>query len=519
MLHEVCSHFNNKMYRLEPDVSSGFCGLNYVRRLSVMPKSKSIKKKSHSGKNRTPISGHTRVGKQLLPPFAEMEGKVAFSSWTNERMPEMLWAVIVRAIDGQDFAISQFRRIINFIGNHERKEEFSDLTHTGISKIDSTIRAELIACITKHPDIARGLTILRLFNDLPAAADWLVCIPEHAPDIELLMTAVGQNLSHQSQEATDCRWLRLMAQLAAGKLHVPREMAEEWIGYPGVGDQKAVRPSIRASEIALTSMDPPDTTWADSFWLKAWHNTPCLVLNNETIAKPAVVPVTRTAISDLVEKLEEHWQGTHSTTSVDARHDSVFGIAFYALRLIDELLGVGVRNGILGRLGLRTLLEAYVSIHYLLHKDDEALWKKWRAYGAGQAKLNALRFDTDMDPPKFINIEWIEQIAGEDIWEEFLNIALGSWSGLDLRKLSEQSGCKDQYDTHYSWTSGYVHGTWGPVREAAFTTCGNPLHRMHRYPDQKSLPDIVSDAVDLANRILDDLNSAYPDFLHRIPAQ
>jgi hypothetical protein len=519
MLHEVCSHFNNKMYRLEPDVSSGFCGLNYVRRLSVMPKSKSIKKKSHSGKNRTPISGHTRVGKQLLPPFAEMEGKVAFSSWTNERMPEMLWAVIVRAIDGQDFAISQFRRIINFIGNHERKEEFSDLTHTGISKIDSTIRAELIACITKHPDIARGLTILRLFNDLPAAADWLVCIPEHAPDIELLMTAVGQNLSHQSQEATDCRWLRLMAQLAAGKLHVPREMAEEWIGYPGVGDQKAVRPSIRASEIALTSMDPPDTTWADSFWLKAWHNTPCLVLNNETIAKPAVVPVTRTAISDLVEKLEEHWQGTHSTTSVDARHDSVFGIAFYALRLIDELLGVGVRNGILGRLGLRTLLEAYVSIHYLLHKDDEALWKKWRAYGAGQAKLNALRFDTDIDPPKFINIEWIEQIAGEDIWEEFLNIALGSWSGLDLRKLSEQSGCKDQYDTHYSWTSGYVHGTWGPVREAAFTTCGNPLHRMHRYPDQKSLPDIVSDAVDLANRILDDLNSAYPDFLHRIPAQ
>jgi len=484
-----------------------------------MPKSKVSKKKSRSGKNRTPISGHTRVGKQLLPPFAKMEGKVAFSSWTNERMPEMLWAVIVRAIDGQDFAISQFRRIINFIGNHERSEELSDLTHTGISKIDPALRAELIACITSHPAIAEALTILRLFDDLPAAPDWMVCIPEHAPDIELLMTAVGQNLWHQSQEATDCRWFRLMAQLAAGKLHVPREMAEKWIGYPDVGDQKSVRPSIRAAEIAPASMDPPDTTWADSFWREAWHNTPCLVLNNETVAKPAAVPVTRTAVSDLIGKLEEHWQGTHSTTSVDARHDSVFGIAFYALRLIDELLGIGVSTGILGRLGLRTLLEAYVSIHYLLHKDDEALWKKWRAYGAGQAKLNALRFDTDMEPPRFINIEWIEQIAGEDIWEEFLNIELGSWSGLDLRKLSEQSGCKDQYDTHYSWTSGYVHGTWGPVREASFTTCGNPLHRMHRYPDQKSLPDTVSDAVDLANRILDDLNAAYPEFLHRIPVQ
>ena len=484
-----------------------------------MPKSKNPRRKSRSGKNRTPISGHTRVGKQLLPPFAQMEGKVAFSSWTNERLPEMLWAVIVRAIDNQEFAIAQFRRIINFIGNHERREELSDITHTGISKMDVALRTELIACITDHPAIAEGLSILRLFNDLPAAINWTACISEHAPDIELLMTAVGQSLWHQSQEATDCRWLRLMAQLAAGKLHVPREMAEEWIGYPDVGDQRSVRPSIRAMEIAPASMDPPDKTWADSFWLETWHNTPCLVLNNEAVVNPPTTSVTRTAISGLLGKLEEHWQGTHSTTSVDARHDSVFGIAFYALRLVYELLGNGVGTGILGRLGLRTLLEAYVSLHYLLHKDDDSLWKKWRAFGAGQAKLNALRFDADMEPPKFINIDWIEQIAGEDIWEEFLNIELGSWSGLDLRKLSERSGCKEQYDAHYSWTSGYVHGTWGPVREASFTTCGNPLHRMHRYPDQKPLPNTISDAADLVNRILNDLDTAYPGFPHRISAQ
>ena len=122
-----------------------------------MPKSKNRRKKSRSGKNRTPISGHTRVGKQLLPPFAKMEGKVVFSSWTNERMPEMIWAVTVRAIDDQDFAIFQFRRIINFIGNHERSEELSDLTHTGISKMDVALRTELIACITDHPDNSQAI--------------------------------------------------------------------------------------------------------------------------------------------------------------------------------------------------------------------------------------------------------------------------------------------------------------------------------------------------------------------------
>jgi hypothetical protein len=224
----------------------------------------------------------------------------------------------------------------------------------------------------------------------------------------------------------------------------------------------------------------------------------------------------QSSITEVVRKLEEHWQSTHSTTSIDARHDAVFGIAFYCLRLVDELLGIGVGTGVLGRLGLRTLLEAYVSLRYLLHQNDEVLWKKWRAYGAGQAKLNALRFDTEIEPPKYINIEWIEQIAGEDIWEEFLNIELGSWSGLDLRKLSERSGCKDTYDAHYSWTSGYVHGTWGPVRESSFTTCGNPLHRMHRYPERQTLPDTVSEAIELANKILDAVNEAYPQFEHRL---
>jgi len=30
MLQAVCSHFNNKIYRLGPDVSTGFCGLHYL---------------------------------------------------------------------------------------------------------------------------------------------------------------------------------------------------------------------------------------------------------------------------------------------------------------------------------------------------------------------------------------------------------------------------------------------------------------------------------------------------------
>ena len=80
-----------------------------------------------------------------------------------------------------------------------------------------------------------------------------------------------------------------------------------------------------------------------------------------------------------------------------------------------------------------------------------------------QGKPNSMRsgFDEYLEPPDYIDLDTIECIASEDIWEELLDINIAGWSGLDLRRISERSGLKDTYDKHYSWTSGYAHGMWG----------------------------------------------------------
>lgn len=484
-----------------------------------MPVSKKRKKKnkSRSGKNRTSLQDHKKVGKQLQSAFAQIGDKMTFSSWSNDRLPEMIWAAVIRVIDDQDYAIFEFRRILKFIGEHKSKEDLSDITLTGIAKLEETLREELIGFILENEATASALTVLTLFENLPACDTWIKLLPKSQPYLGILMSAVGFNLPHQSQEATDCRWLRLMAQVITGKFQIPREMAEQWFGYPYKGDLKAIRPSIRASEIIHNPFEEKDLTWPNSFWEEAWMKSPCLALMEEKEVTINVEDaVSRADVTALIQKLEEHWSNTHSTTGIDARHDSVFGITFYVLRVLDELLGIGIGTGILGRLGLRTILECHISLRYLLTKDNDDLWKKWRSYGAGQAKLNALRFDELMDAPKHIDIKTIETIAGEDLWEEFLNIELGSWSGLDLRKLSEKVGVKDAYDAHYSWTSGYSHGTWGPIRESCYETCGNPLHRLHRYPKQQNLPDTITDACILVDAVLDDMNKAYPGFDDRL---
>lgn len=234
-----------------------------------MPVSKNKRKKtSKSGKNRTPLLDHKKVGKQLQPGFAQLSDKMTFSSWTNERLPEMLWAAIIRVLINQDYAISEFRRIILFVANHKDKEQLHDLTFSGIANLEENIKNEFIEFLLQSELIANALTVLRLFTRLPARDTWVKYLPDTEPDVELLMRAVGMCLPHQSQEATDCRWLKVMIRVVSGKFHVPEMMVKSWVGYPYEGDQRSIRPSIRACEMAQNPLIENDLTWATDFGKK-----------------------------------------------------------------------------------------------------------------------------------------------------------------------------------------------------------------------------------------------------------
>jgi hypothetical protein len=483
-----------------------------------MPRSKNNRKKkpSKSGKNRTSLLDHKKVGSELQPAFAQIGDRMTFSSWSDERLPEMIWAAIIRVIIDQDFAISEFRRIISYVAEHQDKEKLSDLSITGISNLSEELRDEFLKVLLSNPITASALSVLKIFENLPARESWLKALPQPEPDLDVVMAAIGMCLPHQSQEATDCRWIKIMLMVVSGKFHAPREMVESWIDYPYKGDLRSIRPSIRSCEIALNPMNAPDLSWANDFWAESWANTPCIELIPQENDLAAERCCSVDDIINLREHLKEHWLNTHSTTGVDAKHDGTFGIAFYGLTILEEIASSDAKSGILDRLGLRAILETHISLRYLAKKNDEQLWKKWRTYGAGQAKLNALKFDELVDSPRFINTEALESIASEDLWEEFVNIELGSWSGADLRKLSDKVGLKPSYDQFYSWSSTFSHGTWGAIRETCFKTCGNPLHRLHRYPSESKLPDALYDACMLVNEILNDVNDAYPSFSHRL---
>ena len=359
-----------------------------------MPKKKQNRAKRKplkSGRNRTPISGHKRVKGQLITPFNASEAAETLknSSWIDTRLPEMLWAVLVIYALGRDEGLDCFRNVLTFIAEHARKEELSDLTLTGISELDPTLREELIDFITELPGTRGVLASLRLFDALPARDDWEKHLTCRDPDSSMLMGAVGASLWHQTQEATDCRWLRVMTVIMAGKMSFAKhleKLVDMLFTYPDGYPENEVRPRIRAAELGLDTHQSLERMWPDAFWKQAWENTECLRSTQRRSKLPSGGLVRRQAISELRVRLEEHWLDTHSSTAIDRKHDAVFGMAFFALRTLEELMGIGVSTSILGRLGLRTILEVRINLGYLLTEDDPELWQKWREYGAGASQ-------------------------------------------------------------------------------------------------------------------------------------
>ena len=470
------------------------------------------------------ISDHKRVGKELQPPFAQIQGRMASSSWLHEQMPEMLWAVLLISGFSRDDALESFRRIAKCAEIFRDKKEITvGITQSDLATIEKGAFNCIVEAITRHPTGSDTLRPLLLFEKLPGYDRWKKSLQIVAKDTdwETLSNAVRKTLNHQSQESTDCRWATILFQIAAGKVIFNKsleEQAKQIIYYPNYGDMKRVRPSIRAMEMTYR-IQGKKSIWSNDFWEDCFKNTPCLRGDPETKTFSATAGTTRDRLASVREALEKHCGRSATTTAVDASHDTTFGFCFYSLSVLEELLRLANSQAIVGRFALRSLVECYLTLAYLAKNNSDKLWQSYRSYGAGQAKLAFLKLEEESnDLPSFLNREILEALANEDVFQEYLNINLGHWDNLNLRKMAEMVNLKDIYDRYYDWTSSYIHGHWGPMRDVAFSTCFNPLHRLHRIPrrEARTLEDVLPDACRVVDGILELLNKLYPSFQGKV---
>ena len=153
-------------------------------------------------------------------------------------------------------------------------------------------------------------------------------------------------------------------------------------------------------------------------------------------------------LAETYATVASHFHSSLATTLTDARHDSVFGLVLYGINLAYAVCISNAHHRVEGRTALRSMVECYIALAFLLKRDQSGLWQKYRSYGSGQAKLAFLKsFDLDdRRLPDYVNVIELEAMANEDAWMEFVAIDVGHWAGADLRRMSEEAGVKEIYD-------------------------------------------------------------------------
>ena len=482
----------------------------------------------------TSLGRRKRHGKKLLSPFSGVRNLTTWSSWANDHLPNVLWACVLAGSLDRDHCLGLFREIVSSARHTLGDKSPATLCHNFLSTLDEDAFDRIFSPLTSDDVAAPIARCLALIDELPDVAHWRRLYPDTAPSAELwetLARGVFHCIDHQSQEATDVRWLKVVFLVVSGQFILAGgpespgedELSEELRLYPDHGDMRKVRPTIRAMELSLRSTEVGSEKGggvpgfdAEAIWKELFRKTNCVLG-----APPAPPAEDRKALGDdlttTIDQVIKHFLASVSTTNVDARMDAAFGITLYALTLTFELAHSPGRIFASGRILLRTIAECLITLTFLRVKDNPSLWAKFRNYGMGQTGLAFLKTSGFDDVPDYLDLAKLEMMANEDVWLEYQDIDFGAWAKQNLRAMSQEVGVKDVYDMYYDGPSGFVHGTWGSIRDAAFTTCLNPLHRFHRVPRPlEVMPSVLVDCCKLSNRMLDELNGLYPGLPARI---
>ncbi len=448
------------------------------------PKSPHIKREEFSDRNISPLESHPQAGKTLKNPFSIIPRPLVPRSWINECIPNILWACILASELEREHYLRLFRTVV--FNTRERLTNYDDvfITHNHLTRLSVDDFDIVFKDILDDQAAAKVLRSLLLVTSLPDLSHWERRLekPEQS-HWSTLAHAVAASFDHQSQKATDIRWLKLIHMAVIGRVQFgggQSGIIEELRLYPSHGDMRAVRPTIRSMELAFRSFEfgeegnlklPP--SHQERFWEDMHSLTVCIPHDDR--APPIVGPKCLTRqLLDLGQNLAKHFHDTIQHTSIDARHDFSFGLVFYAIHLLTEACVTYSHSTALGRQALRAIVECLITLSYLAKKDNPELWLKHRDYGAGQAKLSFLKNLRADAVPRFVDLKRLELLANEDKWLEFQDINLGAWSDINLRSMATEAGVKELYDSYFDLCSAYTHGHWGGLRDFCFFNMRQP---------------------------------------------
>lgn len=468
-----------------------------------------------------------KKGKFITPFNKALGEKGKFQSWFHERLPEYMWiAIILETYGRRDgfkkmFQIAQ--KLAELFPTIKRPSWFSILK---LSEDDQLIfYSELEKIIDKH--MLSPLTVVHQHNKFPLFVNFF-CNNSQTPKerADILIDILRKAANHQSEFATDMRYIALIHSIFSGSLKLPKETFDDLTKYPELEhtdeEMRRIRPLIRSTEMTMKTMEStsPQGTIDDipdeimySFWDIISRCAECelFILNRES--EKSETDTYMAYLQEIFKYLAELFS---STKPLDAKMLVLLGLSTYAYKRMHEVYAHDLYNSISGRSSIRCIIESYIMLKYLLliENDHKNIWEEYQYYGIGLTKLVVSRSrDSSSDLSKnHIDYKYLNIIVNSYMNEEFINMDTSYFDKKNIRDKAIAVGEKELFGLYYDYDSHFEHGLWGAIRESALIACSSPAHQFHCVPDAlaaQALPSVWHDCKLVMGKILAFLDEQY----------
>lgn len=449
-----------------------------------------------------------------LPMMKELEDE---KSWTYGRMPEYIWIGLILKYFGRVEGLKKLYYIISKI--HNVAPDLYTVRLSQILKLDTNIQEEIYEYIISLgvKDAISPLTIFLTTSQAPVFAKYFYSYKQGIEDrCKAIVETMSEIMNHQSNEATDIRFVAVYFNLLSGKMHLLKEQVNLLISYPASKHideiMRMARPTVRSLEMMILTFENTDSEYLKGFWRCVSEMTECdiFVIN---------FPEENRSITAYMESLHEVFvylsELLIASNMLDEKMNVLLGIATYSYKRLKEMYKHQLFNSISGRSCVRVLIEDYIMMKYLMKNEafHENIWRDYQLYGMGLYKLVlARRRESDCLEESHFDEKYIEALVNEFKGEEFINMDTRYFDKQNIRSKAESVNEKSLFGLYYDYDSSYEHGLWGAIRESSLLKCNNPAHKYHCVPDIEDeivLKTVLPDCVMIMNKTILFLNELY----------
>lgn len=437
------------------------------------------------------LSEHKQNKKILITPFNQYLGKmVTFKSWQS-RLPSLLWLAIIINKYGHIDGLAKCYRVIEFMEFSSIKVD--DLKISSILNLDDNKKEILFDYINNICEDKILDCLCLVVDDKIFRKKFYKISNTSNSRIKQLEKLICECYSKYSYLGTDLRFFFAYHQVLIGKLKLmsdsftAKNTFNEYYRLDHSDPKMEIyRSDVRALELSF-SMINEDSQYSNSFWKKVGNFSECeLYLMEFDKGDKNKMSV----FCNDVEKELHNLIANNFEKKSEEKFIVISGLFTYAFKILKDVCENNLHNTISSRILLRTIMDIFINIKYLLflENDKPNVWREFQDYGLGKFKLIYKKADEkyNLNENSHLTPKLLEAIVNDNFDEETMDIDLGYFDKTSIIKKFEDVGEKKLYDTLYDYDVSYSHAHWGAIRESSMLKCDNVLHQLHIHPDEYS---------------------------------